>query len=98
VVSTGDEILPEHLNLPVPASLQQIELQLKQILAEGSATEKDALKQILSKPASCRSEPARDEPESAAGVRCPTLSLTTIASRLAPTREGGLELYEQNGI
>ena len=48
LVSTGDEILPEHLNLPeVPASLQQIELQLKQILAEGSATEKDALKQIL---------------------------------------------------
>jgi hypothetical protein len=39
VVSTGDEILPEHLNLPEPASLQQIELQLKQILAEGSATE-----------------------------------------------------------
>jgi transcriptional regulator with AAA-type ATPase domain len=46
LVSTGDEILPEHLNLP-DEGLAQIERQLQQILAKGSAAEKDALKQIL---------------------------------------------------
>ncbi|MNW05404.1 Transcriptional regulatory protein TyrR [compost metagenome] len=46
LVSTGDEILPEHLNLP-DEGLVQIERQLQQILDNGSAAEKDALKQIL---------------------------------------------------
>ncbi len=48
LVSTGDEILPEHLNLPeAPTSLLQIERQLKQILGSGSTAEKEALKQLL---------------------------------------------------
>ena len=48
LVSTGDEILPEHLNLPeAPPSLTQIEQQLKQILGNGSIAEKEALKQLL---------------------------------------------------
>jgi transcriptional regulator with AAA-type ATPase domain len=48
LVSTGDEILPEHLNLPeAPPSLVQIERQLKQILGNGSIAEKEALKQLL---------------------------------------------------
>ncbi|MNN54638.1 Transcriptional regulatory protein TyrR [compost metagenome] len=46
LVSTGDEILPEHLNLP-DEGLGQIEKQLKQILGNGTDAEKDALKQIL---------------------------------------------------
>ena len=45
LVSTGDEILPEHLNLPDP--LAQIDSQIKQIFDNGSAAEKDALKQLL---------------------------------------------------
>ncbi|MOA51721.1 hypothetical protein D3C78_1749020 [compost metagenome] len=44
-MSTGDEILPEHLNLPDP--LAQIDSQIKQIFDNGSAAEKDALKQLL---------------------------------------------------
>jgi transcriptional regulator with AAA-type ATPase domain len=48
LVSTGDEILPEHLNLPeVPISLVQIESQIKQILGNGSVAEQTALKQLL---------------------------------------------------
>ncbi|HJR32596.1 MAG TPA: sigma-54-dependent Fis family transcriptional regulator, partial [Pseudomonas sp.] len=48
LVSTGEEILPEHLNLPeVPVSLVLIEQQLKHILGSGSAAEKEALKQLL---------------------------------------------------
>jgi transcriptional regulator with AAA-type ATPase domain len=48
LVSTGDEILPEHLNLPeVDVSLTQIEQQLKRILASGSDAEQKALKQLL---------------------------------------------------
>ncbi|MBV7495542.1 sigma 54-interacting transcriptional regulator [Pseudomonas sp. NPDC086112] len=48
LVSTGDEILPEHLNLPeASVSLLQIEQQLKKILGNGSAAEKEALKQLL---------------------------------------------------
>ncbi|MNG33217.1 hypothetical protein D3C84_1194250 [compost metagenome] len=48
LVSTGDEILPEHLNLSeVPASLVAIERQLKQILTRGTASEQAALKQLL---------------------------------------------------
>ncbi|MNF14640.1 hypothetical protein D3C80_2169370 [compost metagenome] len=47
-MSTGDEILPEHLNLPgVPAPLTQIEQQLEHILSKGNASEKTALKQLL---------------------------------------------------
>jgi len=45
-VSTGDEILPEHLNLP-DEGLAQIEQQLQRILANGSTADKQALKQIL---------------------------------------------------
>jgi DNA-binding NtrC family response regulator len=45
LVSTGAEILPEHLNLP--DSLTQIAHQVTQILGSGSAKEKDALKQLL---------------------------------------------------
>ena len=45
LVSTGDEILPEHLNLPAP--LTQIETQITQILASGSSTDQAALKQLL---------------------------------------------------
>ncbi|MNR55538.1 hypothetical protein D3C85_1759310 [compost metagenome] len=48
LVSTGDEILPEHLNLPeVPASLMAIERQLKHILTKGTASEQAGLKQLL---------------------------------------------------
>jgi DNA-binding NtrC family response regulator len=48
LVSTGDEILPEHLNLPeASASLLQIEQQLKKILGSGSAAEKETLKDLL---------------------------------------------------
>ncbi|MNG05179.1 Transcriptional regulatory protein ZraR [compost metagenome] len=46
LVSTGDEILAEHLNLP-NEGLAQIERQLQQILDNGSAAEKEALKQLL---------------------------------------------------
>lgn len=47
-MSTGDEILPEHLNLPeATPSLEQIERQLKHILANGSAAEQAALNQLL---------------------------------------------------
>jgi DNA-binding NtrC family response regulator len=46
LVSTGDEILPEHLNLP-DEGLGKIEQQLKQIFCNGSDAEKDALKQLL---------------------------------------------------
>ena len=48
LVSTGDEILPEHLNLPtVPSALEQIERQLRHVLAKGSDNEKAALKLLL---------------------------------------------------
>ena len=47
-MSSGDEILPEHLNLPeAPVSLVQIEQQLEHILSNGTATEVEALKQLL---------------------------------------------------
>jgi DNA-binding NtrC family response regulator len=45
LVSTGDEILPEHLNLP--PVLTQIENQINQIIANGSTTDQAALKQLL---------------------------------------------------
>ena len=48
LVSTGDEILPEHLNLPEPSiSLEQIGSQIRQILDNGSVADKAALKQLL---------------------------------------------------
>ncbi|MFC6339654.1 sigma-54-dependent Fis family transcriptional regulator [Pseudomonas sp. CCM 7891] len=48
LVSSGDEILPEHLNLPVsPPSLAQIEHQARQILNHGTETERSALKRLL---------------------------------------------------
>ncbi|MNY61370.1 hypothetical protein D3C86_1980440 [compost metagenome] len=46
LVSTGDEILPEHLNLP-DTGLGQLEQQLKQIIGNGSADEKAALKRLI---------------------------------------------------
>ncbi|MNN77833.1 DNA-binding transcriptional regulator TyrR [compost metagenome] len=48
LVSTGDEILPEHLNLPeLSISLEQIESQIRQILDNGSVADQAALKQSL---------------------------------------------------
>ncbi|MNL56274.1 Alginate biosynthesis transcriptional regulatory protein AlgB [compost metagenome] len=48
LVSTGDEILPEHLNLPeLSISLEQIESQIRQILDNGSVADQAALKQLL---------------------------------------------------
>jgi transcriptional regulator with AAA-type ATPase domain len=48
LVSTGDEILPEHLNLPeVSGSLVQIERQVASISAKGTAGERKALKELL---------------------------------------------------
>jgi len=46
LVSSGDEILPEHLNLPLP-SVAQIEHQARQILSGGTEAERDALKRLL---------------------------------------------------
>jgi DNA-binding NtrC family response regulator len=48
LVSTGDEILPEHLNLlETPVSLAQIEQQAVQLIKNGTATERSALKRLL---------------------------------------------------
>jgi transcriptional regulator with AAA-type ATPase domain len=48
LVSTGDEILPEHLNLlETPVSLAQIEQQAVQLIKNGTATERSALKHLL---------------------------------------------------
>jgi transcriptional regulator with AAA-type ATPase domain len=48
LVSTGDEILPGHLNLPDTAlPLAQIEQQAAQLIKNGTATERSALKQLL---------------------------------------------------
>ena len=46
LVSSGDEILPEHLNLPV-ASVAQIEQQVRQILSSGSEVERAALTRLF---------------------------------------------------
>ncbi|WP_339529286.1 sigma 54-interacting transcriptional regulator [Pseudomonas mucidolens] len=46
LVSHGAEILPEHLNVPVP-SVTQIEQQARQILSGGSEGERTALKRLL---------------------------------------------------
>ncbi|SDV07621.1 sigma 54-interacting transcriptional regulator [Pseudomonas mucidolens] len=46
LVSHGAEILPEHLNLPVP-SVTQIEHHVRQILSGGSEDERAALKRLL---------------------------------------------------
>ena len=46
LVSSGDEILPEHLNLPV-ASVVQIEQQVRQILSSGSEVERIALTRLF---------------------------------------------------
>ena len=48
LVSTGDEILPEHLNLPPLLSpVQQVEAQIQRIGQSGSAAEREALKRVL---------------------------------------------------
>ncbi|RBL66425.1 sigma-54-dependent Fis family transcriptional regulator, partial [Pseudomonas sp. MWU13-2625] len=48
LVSSGEEILPEHLNLPpTPSPLEQIEQLLRQIGDSGSAAERQALHQLL---------------------------------------------------
>ena len=48
LVSTGDEILPEHLNLPeVLPSLVQIERQVAQVSKNGTVAERSALKDLL---------------------------------------------------
>ncbi|MHC8404804.1 sigma 54-interacting transcriptional regulator [Pseudomonas sp. TMB3-21] len=50
LVSTGDEILPAHLNLPEPlASRLQIEQQVAQIIKNGTPTERSELKHLLEK-------------------------------------------------
>ena len=46
LVSSGDEILPEHLNLPV-ASVVQVEQQVRQILSSGSEVERIALTRLF---------------------------------------------------
>lgn len=46
LVSSGDEILPEHLNLPV-VSVAQIEHQVRQILSNGSEIERAALTRLF---------------------------------------------------
>ncbi|WP_434607555.1 sigma 54-interacting transcriptional regulator [Pseudomonas sp. R1-7] len=48
LVSTGDEILPEHLNLPSqPSTLELLDRQVAQVAAEGSGAERLALKAQL---------------------------------------------------
>jgi DNA-binding NtrC family response regulator len=48
LVSTGDEILPEHLNLPSQSSaLESIDRQVAQVVAQGTAAERTALKALL---------------------------------------------------
>ncbi|ROL71065.1 Fis family transcriptional regulator [Pseudomonas chlororaphis] len=48
LVSSGDEILPEHLNLPqAPAPLEQIQHLLRQVAENGSVAERQGLKQLL---------------------------------------------------
>ena len=48
LVSTGDEILPEHLNLPqVLSPLAQVEQLLKGIVEGGTEAEREALKRLL---------------------------------------------------
>jgi hypothetical protein len=48
LVSTGDEILPEHLNLSSqPSTLELIDRQVAQVVAKGSGPERLALKALL---------------------------------------------------
>ncbi|WP_162094223.1 sigma 54-interacting transcriptional regulator [Pseudomonas chlororaphis] len=48
LVSSGEEILPEHLNLPPQLSrLERVDQQLKGLIADGSAAELQALKHLL---------------------------------------------------
>ncbi|AIC17417.1 MULTISPECIES: sigma 54-interacting transcriptional regulator [Pseudomonas] len=48
LVSSGEEILPEHLNLPPQLSrLELVDQQLKGLIADGSAAELQALKHLL---------------------------------------------------
>ena len=50
LVSTGDEILPEHLNLPPqPSALELIDQQVAQVIAQGSDAERLALKALLNR-------------------------------------------------
>ena len=50
LVSTGDEILPEHLNLPLQSSVPElIEQQVARVIAGGSEGERAALKALLSR-------------------------------------------------
>ena len=52
LVSSGEEILPEHLNLPpTPSPLEQIQQLLQQIAEIGSAVERQALHQLLQRTA-----------------------------------------------
>ncbi len=48
LVSSGEDILPEHLNLPPQLSrLERVDQQLKGLIADGSAAELQALKHLL---------------------------------------------------
>ncbi|MNR14707.1 Transcriptional regulatory protein TyrR [compost metagenome] len=48
LVSSGSEIVPEHLNLPrVEASVDGIGQQVRQVLAQGNEGQRLALKQLL---------------------------------------------------
>ena len=48
LVSTGDEILPAHLNLPeASATLVQIERQVAQTIKNGTTAERFELKRLL---------------------------------------------------
>ncbi len=48
LVSAGDEILPQHLNLPSqPSTLESIERQVAQVIARGSEAERKSLKALL---------------------------------------------------
>ena len=48
LVSTGDEILPEHLNLPsVPAPLEHIEQEVARLIKNGSPSERSGLRHLF---------------------------------------------------
>ena len=50
LVSTGDEILPEHLNLPSQlSSLELIEQQISHVIAQGSEAERAALTALITR-------------------------------------------------
>jgi DNA-binding NtrC family response regulator len=48
LVSAGDEIFPEHLNLPSqPSALESIERQVAQVIAQGSEAERTTLRALF---------------------------------------------------